>query len=69
MGKGAQQFYPILQPEAAHLGFQRRSQRAVSDNLHAETTAAMPKNVSRSDEVVQALLLGQPGHRQNHRGL
>ena len=49
MGEGAQQFYPVIQTEAANLGFERRPERAVSNNLHLETTAATPKNVSRQD--------------------
>src|SRR2546428_13993008 len=63
----AQQPHPILQTETLRLGLERLSQGPRANDLQPKSAPPEPQDLDRRKQVVQTLLLDQPGDGQNHR--
>src|SRR5207247_7330456 len=57
---------PIPQTELPGLGRERLSQGARANDLQPKSAPPAPQDLDRRKQVVQTLLLDQPGDGQNH---
>src|SRR5881396_3693662 len=56
-----------LQTEVLRLGFERLPQRPRANDLQPQSAPPEPQDIDRRKQVVQTLLLDQPGDGQYHR--
>src|SRR5262249_21332480 len=67
LGNGAYQFDSTLKTQTLDLRLQDRPQNAGADDPATEKAAALDQHRTGIDQIIEALLLNEPAHRQNHR--